>query len=626
MPAAPPPTVPRQLPVQASFDELGTPLRETTFVVVDLETTGGSARACEITEIGAVKVRGGEVLGEFQTLVRPGQAIPPFIAVLTGITDAMVAGAPRLDAALPAFLEFSRGAVLVAHNAPFDLGFLEAGCERLDLLWPAPDWLDTARLARRVLTRDEAPNCKLSTLAPLFRSTTTPNHRALSDARATVDVLHGLIARLGGLGVHSLEELRTFSAQVTPQQRRKRHLADALPTAPGVYLFRDGRGQVLYVGKSTNLRTRVRTYFTASETRSRMAEMVGLAERVDPVVCSTALEAEVRELRLIAEHSPRYNRRSKRPDKAIWVKLTVEAFPRLSTVRAVLDDGALYLGPFGRAATAELAVAAVHEALPLRQCTTRISPRRPTGACVLAEMHRCGAPCRGADDGESVQAYSAHAAAYRAAVVGDPAAVVDTLTARIRALAADERFEDAAAQRDRLTAFVRAVAKLQRLAALTAVTQLVAARPTAELGWELAVVRSGRLVAAGTVPRGARPGPYVDALLATAETVVPGPGPLPAATAEEVESVLRWLELPGTRLVRLDGTWASPAFGAGGRRAWLEAAQQARATAHPFDDRRGLRPLARPAREPGAGPAPRPRALGRLQDVCPAPPADRLPR
>ena len=584
------------VPVQATFDELGTPLRDVTFVVVDLETTGGSAHSCEITEIGAVKVRGGEVLGEFQTLVRPGTPIPAFIAVLTGITDSMVAGAPRLEAALPAFLEFSRGAVLVAHNAPFDLGFLKAGCERLDLTWPAPDSVDTARLARRVLTRDEAPNCKLATLARLFRSGTTPDHRALSDARATVDVLHGLLARVGGLGVQSLEELRTFSSQVSPQQRRKRHLADGLPAAPGVYLFRDARGRVLYVGKSTNLRGRVRQYFTASETRSRMAEMVGLAEQVDPVVCSTGLEAEVRELRLIAEHAPRYNRRSKRPDKATWIKLTTDAFPRLSLVRQVLADDALYLGPFSRAATAEQAVAAVHEALPLRQCTKRISVRVPGSACVLAEMRRCGAPCLGPGSGESVEAYAVHADAFRTAVAGDPAAVVDTLTARITDLSSAHRYEDAAAQRDRLTAFVRATARLQRLTALTRVPQLVAARPTAELGWEIAVVRRGRLVAAGTVARGVRPGPTVDALVATAETVLPRPGPLPAATAEEVECVLRWLEAPGTRLVRLEGTWASPAFGAGAQRGWLEAAQDARSAVRPFDDRRRLRPEARPAR------------------------------
>ena len=579
--------------MQASFDELGTPLRETTFVVVDLETTGGSHRECAITEIGAVKVRGGEVLGEFQTLVNPCVAVPPFIAVLTGITDAMVAGAPRLATALPDFLAFSHGCVLVAHNAPFDLGFLRTGCEQLDLTWPAPASVDTARLARRVLTRDEAPDCKLSSLARLFRADTEPCHRALADARATVDVLHGLLARLGGLGVHSLEELRTFSAQVSPAQRRKRHLADALPAAPGVYLFRDAQGRVLYVGKSTNLRSRVRSYFTASEQRTRMAEMVGLADRVDPVVCATPLEAEVRELRLIAEHRPRYNRRSKFPERACWVKLTTEAFPRLSMVRKVLDDGAVYLGPFGSTRLAELAVAAVHEAVPLRQCTRRLSVRTLSTACVLVELGRCGAPC---DGRESVEQYAAHALAVRSAFLADPGALVEVLRTRIAALGTAQRYEDAAAQRDRLAALVRATAKVQRLQALTSVTQLVAARPTDELGWEVSVVRRGRLVAAGVVPRGAQPGPYVDALVATAETILPGPGPLPAAHAEEVECVLRWLELPGTRLVRLDGTFASPARGAGRHRPWLGVLEQAREQVRPFDDRRGLRPVAQPVR------------------------------
>ncbi len=166
-----------------------------------------------ITEVGAVKVRGGEVLGEFQTLVNPHQAIPPFIAVLTGITDSMVASAPPIDQVLPQFLEFAQGCVLVAHNAPFDVGFLRHFAERQGRPWPAFEVLDTAKLARRVITKDDAPNCKLSSLATLFGASTTPNHRALSDARATVDVLHGLMGRLGNLGVHTLEELQTFSAQ-----------------------------------------------------------------------------------------------------------------------------------------------------------------------------------------------------------------------------------------------------------------------------------------------------------------------------------------------------------------------------------------------------------------------------
>ncbi len=590
---APLAAAPVRLPVprQASFDELGTPLRDVTFVVFDLETTGSSPAGAEITEIGAVRVRGGLVDGTFSTLVNPRAAIPAFIAVLTGITDAMVASAPMLPEVLPAFLEFARGAVLVAHNAPFDLGFLRAACQRTGRQWPGFDSLDTARLARRVLTRDEARDCRLATLARVFRAEVTPCHRALADAQATVDVLHGLLERVGGLGVHSLEELRTFSSSVSPAQRRKRHLADGLPRAPGVYLFRDASGRVLYVGKSTDLRTRVRNYFVASEPRTRMAEMVGLAERVDAVPCVHGLEAEVRELRLIAEHKPRYNRRSKFPERSVYLKVTDEAFPRLSMVRGVRGD-ALHLGPFPSARAAEAAAAAVYSALPIRQCLRRLSPARRTPACALADMRRCGAPC---DGRETREHYAGHVRALREAISGSPRTLVDTLTRSIERLSGQQRYEDAAAQRDRLAAFVRAAGRLQRLTGLAGCPQLVAARQRSDGGWDLVVVRFGRLAAAGVSPPGAAPQPHVDALVATAETVQPGPGPTPCATVEEMESVLRWLELPGTRLVALEGVWASPAYGAGGARSRLPQREDP-GTLPPSEDRRGLRPEHRPWR------------------------------
>jgi DNA polymerase-3 subunit epsilon len=277
------------------------------------------------------------------------------------------------------------------------------------------------------------------------------------------------------------------------------------------------------------------------------------------------------------------------------VKLTVEPFPRLSLVRKVSDDGAVYLGPFSSSRTAELVVAAVHEAIPLRQCTRRLSATTASSACVLAEMNRCGAPCE-VGPGETVDAYQAHTDAFRTLVGADPSAVVEVLQRRIAALAATERFEDAAFQRDRLAALVRSVANLQRMTTLTSVPELVAARPTPDLGWEVSVIRRGRLVAAGVVPRGAQPGPFVDALVATAETVVPEPGPLPAATAEEVGCVLRWLESDGVRMVRIDGELTSPAFGAGRLRSWLGELASARDSVRPFDDRRQLRPIERPAR------------------------------
>jgi DNA polymerase-3 subunit epsilon len=415
--------------VQRTFDELGRPLRELTFCVVDLETTGGSADGGSmITEIGAVKVRGGEVLGEFQTLVNPHTAIPPFIAVLTGITNSMVVDAPPIESALPAFLEFATGCVLVAHNAPFDVGFLRHFAELQDRPWPAFEVLDTALMARRVITRDDAPNCKLSSLAKVFRSGTTPNHRALADARATVDVLHGLMERLGGLGVHTLEELQTFSSRVSPVVRRKRHLAEHLPHAPGVYLFRDDRARVLYVGTSRDLRSRVRSYFTSSETRSRMGEMVGLATEVTGIECATPLEAEVRELRLIAEHKPKYNRRSRFPEKVSFIKLTSEPWPRLSLVKRVVDDGADYLGPFRSRRTAEQCLAALHDTFPLRQCSDRLGRRSSRSPCVLAEMGRCLSPCDGSVDAST---YAAVVRQLRDSLVRRPDEVVDAINPRM---------------------------------------------------------------------------------------------------------------------------------------------------------------------------------------------------
>jgi len=320
------------------------------------------------------------------------------------------------------------------------------------------------------------------------------------------------------------------------------------------------------------------------------------AERVDHILCASALEAEVRELRLIAEHKPRYNRRSRFPERGVFLKLTRERFPRLSLVRKVLADGAVYVGPFGSARAAELAMAAAHEAIPLRQCTPRITARSRTNACVLHEMGRCGAPCAGL---ETETEYAAHVAVFVDAVTRDPAAVVDALEDRMAALAAEERYEDAAAQRDRLAAFVRAVASTQELTMLASCAQIIGARADGKGGWEIHVVRHGRLAAAGRAAPGVHPRAVVDALVATAETVVPGPGPVPCASSEEMSAVLRWLGQPGVRLVECDGEWSCPVGGAGRLRGWLASVEAAADAVEPFADRRGLRPLHQPARAVG---------------------------
>ena len=185
------------------------------FAVIDLETTGWSPGIAAITEVAAVRVLGGQRQGEFASLVIPGVPVPPRIEDLTGISDWMLAAAPRLPAVLPGLLDFADGCVLVAHNAPFDVGFLRAACSECGLAWPRFTVLDTVMLARQLMDPGEVPDCKLGTLAAFFRARTAPSHRALADARATADVLGWLIRRLTHHGIQTLDQLRTWPDVLT---------------------------------------------------------------------------------------------------------------------------------------------------------------------------------------------------------------------------------------------------------------------------------------------------------------------------------------------------------------------------------------------------------------------------
>jgi DNA polymerase-3 subunit epsilon len=426
-----------------------------------------------------------------------------------------------------------------------------------------------------------------------------PTHRALADARATVEVLHALIGRLGSHKIYTLEEMVEFAKAISAAQRRKRHLAEGLPDSPGVYIFRDARDKPLYIGTSSSIATRVRSYFTASESRKRISEMIHLAERVEAIECAHSLEAEVRELRLIAAHKPPYNRRSKFPERTAWIKLTAEAYPRLSLVSRVRDDGGTYLGPFGSRHSADLALQAVYEVMPVRRCTRRLSARRASASCALAELGRCVAPCelKATPEEYRQQAAGPIAEAFR----GDPGPLVRRLLARIERLAARSRFEEAARVRSRLAALLRATVRMQRLVALTGLPEIVAARPEPKGGWEIALVRHGRLVAAGTSAPPTHPRTTLAALLATAESVRPGPGPTPCASAEESERVLSWLERPEVRLVECLTGWAYPVSGAARFGALLTTVDAAGRAGVPGDTDQETRPWRRRNRAETAG-------------------------
>ena len=531
--------------MQASFAQMGTPLSEVVFVVVDLETTGGPPGADAITEIGAVRVRGGAVESEMSTLVNPGRAIPAQITVLTGITNAMVAGAPPVGEALSAFLAWARldgeSTVLVAHNARFDVGHLRGAARALGLGWSEPTVLDTLGLARRAWSRADVPDHKLGTLAALVGSPIRPAHRALGDARATVDVLHAALEVLAPLGVTHLEDLATAADPVPARRRAKSRLADGLPSSPGVYQFLSAAGQVLYVGSAVDLRRRVRSYFTAAEKRSRIANMLDTTVQVRAIPTPTEIEARVRELRLIAELDPPVNRRSRSPRSRPWLRPVGGPRPRLAATTVLTlaqADGAV--GPFPSRAALAQARRAVESALGLH-------PWDDPG------LRTAGPDGAGASAGDAAVEAPTGAEAVRLALSGRVDLVALPLLERISALAAVERFEEAGMWTARLRSLLLAACRAEKARPLLACPHLIAARRRPGGGWELVAVRWGRLAGSAITPPGADPRPAVRALRATAEVVAPPSRVGAAAGVEETLLLADWALDAGARIVEVDG-------------------------------------------------------------------------
>jgi DNA polymerase-3 subunit epsilon len=523
-------------PIQTTLDE-SEPLTQVTFCVVDLETTGGSPRDNQITEIGAVKYRGGDRLGVFQSLVNPLQPIPPRVAHLTGIDDSLVAGEPAIHQVLPAFVEFAHGCVIVAHNAPFDFTFLNHNLERLDYpLLPGPP-VCTARLARRLVWPD-VPNVKLRTLAEYFRTRTKPVHRALADAEACAEVLHSLLALGGRLGILSIGDLHEVVRARGRPNFGKIGLADALPHAPGVYLFRGRQGQVLYVGKSNDLRARVKSYFYG-DGRKKVENLLSEVTAVEGLRCSGELEALILETRLIRRHEPKYNRRGKTWRKAAYLKLDpAEAFPRFKVVRAAKrGDDCTYIGPFGTAARAKLVKEAIESSLPIRRCSTPMNASTRFAPCALADMGRCLAPC---DGRTGLERYAELVRGLISSLTASPGELLETLEAQMNDLASQERYEQAALVRDRLHALATALHHARSDAWLIAAGRVViehadGTRSTFEGG---SLVRDGDLT---------------------------GPEPLwlpcPRERADELAVARSWLARSPGRLLETERSLAEPVQG-----------------------------------------------------------------
>jgi DNA polymerase III subunit epsilon len=525
--------------LQRSFEELGVPLSEVTFCIIDLETTGGSPADSAITEIGGCKVKRGEVTGTFHTLVNPGQPVPAFVRLLTGITDDLVCDAPSIEAVLPSLLEFVRDTVIVAHNARFDVSFLNAALDRA--AYPLLDnrVVDTALLARKVLG-GEVHNHKLSTLADHLRCAHKPRHRAFADVLATIDLLHCLIERVAGYGVTTLEDLLATTSARLDGTFSKIRLAEGVPSCLGIYRFRGTSGETLYVGKAADLRSRVRSYFYG-DPRGRIRDLLRRAQSVEVERHSTMLEAEVAEARAIATELPPFNRAGKK-GKSWYLRITSGPRARASPARRPKEDGSLYLGPFSSLRSVRTLLDALRDAAPIHRCS---DPARCSG-CAFYEIGRCA--------GAERERHRSLLADLAVALIDRHQEVVVPLFERMRRLALEERFEEAAEVRDRGALLERALRSASETRTLVAAGEIVL-----RIGTRLVLIRSGQLAAATDYPDG---GDMATALarLRDAATFDEVGSFVPARVVPEVRTIAAWLRRgpEEAQMVSVQCEWSMP--------------------------------------------------------------------
>ncbi|HET8751456.1 MAG TPA: exonuclease domain-containing protein [Gaiellaceae bacterium] len=429
-------------------------LEQATYVVVDLETTGLRPGSSGICEIGAVRVRAFEVEAEFQTLVDPGLPIAPGASALTGLRSEQLRGAPRPADAVRDFLAFAGDAVLVAHNARFDLAFLDRETERLTGSRIGAAVVDTVRLARTLLA-GRVPGFGLAQLAWFLDTAERPCHRALPDARATAELLLVLIGLAQERGARTVADLSALAATRTRRLLDKRHLAFGAPSTPGVYLFLGRNGQVLYVGRARDLRARLRSYFHSDRQRPAVEAALAAAEQIEWRVTGSELEAALEELRLIRSLRPPGNARVSRPERHVWLRSRGESVVASSRPSPV--------GPLRSRRTAQLAARALFP----------------------DELTR-------------------------------PAAALPRLRGRLRDLSDARRFEDAGRLRDRIAALECVCRELRRLDRVRRLECCVLV-PAGEPGCVRAMfVSGGRVAAERTLPPGGGAALEVEAGLAAA--------------------------------------------------------------------------------------------------------------
>lgn len=440
---------------------------DATFVVTDTETTGTKPERQRVIEIGAVKVRDGEVVERFQQLVNPQRSVPRRITKLTGITTGMVFEAPPVDEVLPKYLDFLGDGIFTAHNLSFDRGFLQAECRRAGLDKFTNETLCTLRLARRLLPGLDSKG--LSRLAQFYDIDVEGRHRALGDAEATAIVLKRFLSQLAfEHEIETVDGLLSFQHQQYQQVRTTPSHLQALrtetlpdvPEAPGVYEMKNSSGTPIYIGKAKRLSDRLQSHFTSVESKgARKRKMLQKVRSVEWTVTGTELEAILLESRRIKAETPRYNRAQRRYYNRPLIRLdTSHEYPTISWSRSLEADGAEYYGPVRNTDQAEMVVDVVGRFFQLRECDDE---RLHLGQrCLYADMDRCTAPC----ETEDVEAYAEVVKRVRAFLTGQDPTVVDALRDRMHRAADNRDYERAAHLRDTIEQLERILEK-QRVAA-----------------------------------------------------------------------------------------------------------------------------------------------------------------
>ena len=508
-------------------------LADVAFTVVDLETTGATPGFCKITEIGAVRIEDGREVGTFSALVNPGVRIPAMIVGITGIDDETVAGAPPIEVVLPKFVDFAAHSVLVAHNAPFDIGFLDYELGRQRGQTFSRPALDTLRLARKLCPQQR---CSLKALAQRFNTRVQPVHRALQDAQATGELLLLFLSWLQEQGMTTLEEVARFCEPATRRNYHKISLTEKIPQTPGVYLMKDARGAPLYIGKADNLRRRTRDHFLQRQAfHARQA--LELLERIDVVETGSEFAALLLENRLIARHRPPYNSHGTKVSSYHYVKLSAEEYPRLYATPNLRDDGSFYAGPFRKSSLARRFVDCVNGAYPLRTCAHL--PRGPREhACPRAGTGACLSPCSRPLNGE----YTAVVDQVRRVLEGHADDLDRQLVERQQVLVRSLAFEQAARLQNQRETLARVVRSVLRLHAAQR-EDLVLVYPARRRGWAaLWGVRAGAVVVEREVGRGAFDEQAASVLLAQLTAAEPPRPPLPTAAIDEMLLVHSWTD------------------------------------------------------------------------------------